>query len=287
MSKVNIGLRQANRLAQMSPKAQLGFIAEGLPLIRDSAFGFWSAAQALQGHSREREVLEGFAEEEAAKGLILMDIVRCPSALMKDRLTPMLSWFYNHLARMIYANAASWKPVDTKQLQEYVDTARRTHYLEGNMGEYILPNWEEYRRESQLYVDIAAFENGDPVWSAPVVHDGVSIGDWPPPSLQLVEALHQLGLTTEAGLQATSETWGTVTFQDKEGFEDIRKILERLLARAIAESLPLETAEEKHVQTLYRLWQIPMYLLDLKRLPVSLEELKRHQEAMLWAEAGY
>ncbi|MEJ6785613.1 hypothetical protein [Aminobacter sp. Piv2-1] len=62
--------------------------------------------------------MEGFAEEEAAKALILMDIVRCPPALLAERMRPMLGWFYNHLARLIYAKAADCKPVDTTMLQE-------------------------------------------------------------------------------------------------------------------------------------------------------------------------
>ncbi|RWI18671.1 MAG: hypothetical protein EOQ92_23025 [Mesorhizobium sp.] len=258
-----------------------------MPLIRDSAFGFWSAAQALKDNPREREVMEGFAEEEAAKGLILVDIVRCPPSLLKDRMGPMLGWFYNHLARLIYAKAASWRPVNTKQLQDYLDDSRKAHDLEGYAGEYIVPNWEEYRRESQLYVDIAAFESGDPVWSAPVVHDGLSFGDYTPAALQVVDALHHLGLTTEAGLKVTSEVWGTVTFSENEDFRDVERLIQQLVERAVAEKLPLETAENEHVQTLYRFWQIPMYLLDLRKIDIPLDALRERQEAMLWAEAGY
>ena len=58
MGKVNIGLKQAQRLAQLSPKARFAFLAEGLPLIRDSAFSFWNAARALESHAREREVVD-------------------------------------------------------------------------------------------------------------------------------------------------------------------------------------------------------------------------------------
>ena len=33
-------------------------------------------------------------------------------------------------------------------------------------------------------------------------------------------------------------------------------------------------------------WQLPMYHLDFKLLPVSLEELRRQQQANLWSEYG-
>lgn len=283
----NFGLKQARRLSQLSPKCRLAFIAEGLPLIRDSALGFWNAAKALQNNPREREVLEGFAEEEASKALILMDIVRCPPALLTSRMRPMLGWFYNHLARLIYAKAMDWRPTSTTQLQEYVDDTRKAHDLEGYAGEYIFPNSEEYRRESQLYVDISAYEDGEPIWNTPIVNDGLRFGHFMPASLQIVEALHHLGLTTTPGLVATAEIWGKVTFRAKEDHHDACRLTEELVARAIAEKLPLETASQEHVETLHHSWQIPMYSIDLRKIVVPLAELRERQEAMLWAQAGY
>lgn len=46
---------------------------------------------------------------------------------------------YGHLAPMIYAEAQSWKPVSSTQLQEYVHSRYPTHYLEGDYGEYPRP----------------------------------------------------------------------------------------------------------------------------------------------------
>jgi hypothetical protein len=143
-----IGLHQARRLCQLDESARLAFIAEGLPVILRSAQGFWTAAEQLQTHRREAKVLEGYAEEEAAKILILVDAVRCPPKLVASRLNRIVGWFYNHLARLIYAEAVSWKPTHLAELREYVDRQRRGHYLEGNAGEYIAPNWAVYQRES-------------------------------------------------------------------------------------------------------------------------------------------
>jgi hypothetical protein len=104
--------------------------------------------------------LVNHAEEEAAKILIVMDIVRRPQKLCASKLGPMVKWFYDHLARLIYANAASWKPMHVTQLREYVDDMRKAHYLEEEFGEYILPNREIFSRESNLYADIEAYEDG-------------------------------------------------------------------------------------------------------------------------------
>jgi hypothetical protein len=143
-----IGLHQAKRLCQLDEASRLKFIAEGLPVILRSAQGFWQAAQQLQSHGREAEILKGFAEEEAAKILILVDAVRCPPELITSRLSRIVGWFYDHLARLIYAEAVSWKPTNLAELREYVDRQRRGHYLEGHAGEYIMPNWAVYQRES-------------------------------------------------------------------------------------------------------------------------------------------
>lgn len=163
-----IGLRQAKRLCQLSHSQRLEFLAEALPIILRSAQGFWQSSEQLrQSHRREAKVLEGFAKEEAAKILILIDAVRCPPKLIASKLNRIVGWFYDHLARLIYAEAVSWKPMHLAQLREYVDLQRRGHFLEGHAGEYILPNWTIYQRESRLYVDIEAYQDEELNWSAP------------------------------------------------------------------------------------------------------------------------
>jgi hypothetical protein len=79
MSKLsNIGLRQGRLLCQMKHDERLTFLAEGLPIILGSAQGLWAASQLLRTMPREADVLRNHAEEEAAKVLIVMDMVRCP-----------------------------------------------------------------------------------------------------------------------------------------------------------------------------------------------------------------
>jgi hypothetical protein len=77
-----IGLHQAKRLCQLDEASRLEFIAEGLPIILNSARSFLQPAEQPPSHGREAEVLKGFAEEEAAKVLILIDAVRCPPKIV-------------------------------------------------------------------------------------------------------------------------------------------------------------------------------------------------------------
>ena len=283
----NIGLSQAQRLCQMSQSDRLDCIADGLPIILASSMGFWQAATKLNNHVREAVVLARHAEEEAAKVLILMDIVRCPRQLLASRIGDMVKWFYSHLARLIYAEAVSWKPMHVAQLREYVNSNRKSHEVEGAVGEYILPNWTIFNREGVLYADIAVYEGESNQWNNPadLIHD-FSFPRHPPTVLQLAEAMSQLGLFTRRGLEATAATWATTEFKDQESFQDARDLTWKLIERLEDEELPSQQAEQQHVQLLYDTWPLPMYNLDFRLIPVPLEDLRAKQDSMLWQEMG-
>jgi hypothetical protein len=284
-----IGLKQAKRLCPMPERERLSLIAEGLPLVLKSSQGFWNAAQQLNDHPREANVLTGFASEEAAKILILMDVVRCPPKLVASKLNKLIRWLYDRLARMIYAKAVSWKPTHLAQLRDYVDRERRGHYIEGYAGEYIMPNSSVYERENRLYVDVEAYQDGSLGWSAPndVLYRGIlPFSAFTPPALRVAEAMEQLGLFNPKGLQATSEIWGSVEYREKENPRDGRELTEQLLTRMHDEGLILDTAQNAHMSTLLWEWQIPMYNLDFSLIPVTLEELRAEQEQAYWNEVG-
>ncbi len=97
-----IGFKQAAQIANMTGAARLAFIAEGLPIIFESAKSLMAASRALETFPRERSILEGHAAEECAKILILVDLVRCPPKRSAALTGTMMRWFYSHLARIIY-----------------------------------------------------------------------------------------------------------------------------------------------------------------------------------------
>jgi hypothetical protein len=285
MKKLQIGQRQASRICQMTAGDRLAFIAEGLPIIHASAIGFWSASTELRDKPREAEVLAGFAKEEAAKILILLDIIRCPSKRIAGTVNRMLDWFYKHHVRLIYAQLAEWWFTDVADLRKAVAPLRKVHDLEGNMGEYIVPNHTVYQRESKLYADVEAYEDGTPIWNAPVVHPS-GFPAHMPAVVQVVDALAACGIFSLAGLKATSQVWGQLEFQETETLQDAERLTKELLARLIADCLPSESATQDHVNALYRHWPLPMYNVDLDPIPVTLEELKAEQERLYWAEVG-
>ena len=283
----NVGLSQAQRLCQMPQSERLVFIAEGLPIIFGSAQGFWQAATTLSKHVREAVVLTSHAKEEAAKVLILMDMIRCPGRLQASRIGDMCKWFYSHLARMIYAEAVSWKPMHVAQLREYVDRSRKSHDLDGAVGEYVVPNWMNFNRERVLYSDIAAYEGEGARWNDPTDHiHEFSFPDPPPMVLKLAEAMSLLGMFTRRGLEVTAETWAKTDFKDQESFPEASALTQRLIERLVGKGLPSDRAEQKHAQLLLSEWPLPMYHLDFGLIPVPLEDLQDEQDRLMWQEVG-
>ncbi len=67
-------------LLQLSVAEFLATLASGLPLISENASSLWTEASEMSrlGARRGVGILQAFAEEEAAKALILFDAVRCP-----------------------------------------------------------------------------------------------------------------------------------------------------------------------------------------------------------------
>lgn len=280
----DIGLKQLRALANLPPAARWEVIGEGLPILLRSAETLYAAGVAAGKEGRVGQILQGHATEEAAKILILLDYVRCPLGLSK-RAQGQFDAFYDHGARLIYSQACSWKPVDVAMLREYVDHTRASHYVEGDCGEYIMPNWELYSREARLYGDLARMDAGALVWNDPdAVADAIDIFGAPPISLRLVRALARAGAFTRPGLQIVHEVWSPHAFEDTETHELATRLVQETLERLIAADLPSAEATEEDARTLYREWQMPMYAIDAKPLPADLADLQAEQRAHLYAQ---
>ena len=279
-----IDLRQARLLCQMSHVDRLAVLADGLPVILKSAKSLWRGSKRLgKKMSREAAVLQRLANEEVAKILILIDVVRCPKSKVDSRIGPMMRWFYDHLARLIYEEIAMAAPVDVCQLQEYVDSHRKSHELEGYVGEYILPNWHIYLRESQLYADMVTDGNGKLSWNDPVQTRSHASFDIPF-SLQLVEAMSMLGIFKLEGLKVTSEIWDTVEFLDAQGRPEAGDLTKKLVQRLLDEELPRKGVTDDHARILFHFWQLPMYNIDFKMMKVPIDQLQKQQRLLAIAE---
>ena len=270
-----IRLRRARHLHWIAPDKRLEIIAKGLPIILASAQSLWCASRRLgEEMPRESGVLRGFAAEEAAKALILIDAVRCPRKRARSRLRSILGWFYDHLARLIYAESVVFPRVTVRELREHVELHRKDFYSNAPAGEMIFQNQHLYRREGLLYADVLARElvgeSDELSWSDPFEiarsADSVAAREVSRRLLQLVEAMATLGIFSLQGLKATSEVWNKVEFAGPESHSDAMELVRDLVDRLVRENLPKEDSVDLHLETLYNYWRLPMYNLDFKKI---------------------
>jgi hypothetical protein len=277
----DIGMKQLRTLSNLPMAKRLDLIAEGLPLLLRSAEDLYRARTQVGPDRRVSQILLGHATEEAAKILILLDYVRCPSAL-NARAQGQLSAFYDHGARLIYAQACRWRPDTVATLREYVDRTRASHAVEGNYGEYIVPNWELYTREARLYADLTRTDTGALVWNDPtdwpVPRD---LFGYPPAALAVTRSLARVGALSRQGLDVIRAVWSETAFRDPEHASTSDELIQETLRLLIESGLPAEEATDVDVRTIYSDWQMPMYAIDVQIQPADLERLRAEQEAHL------
>ena len=127
-------------LAKWSDSRLFEEAAAGIPLIAENAKSLNETAQRLYS-AREyqaSEIIRGFAEEEAAKVLILLDALRCPP----ERRLDTLKCFDIHLAKRIYALTCSFPNIlSFGELGDLVAHERQPYYLDGpNSVDWIFTN---------------------------------------------------------------------------------------------------------------------------------------------------
>lgn len=280
----DIGMRAVRVLANMPQAQRLDFIAEGLPILMKSADELFDAADALgSAHPRGAAILDAQANEELAKVLIFMDLARCPKALWSDRTSFMINWFYNHLARLIYLEAQYWRPATMSQLQDYVDDNRRSHYLDGPVGEYIFPNSAVFQRESQLYADAMIYDDGRVVWNTP--ENDARFSRRSPGPRYTCNALRSFGALSRSGLEVVAGVWGKVDFTGAAHPTMALHLTREMIRELETAGLITAAASKDQVNSLIN-WQMPMYRIDFSRIDVPLSQLEAEREANLWHEAG-
>jgi AbiV family abortive infection protein len=201
-------------LLQLSAEDFLTTVAEGLPLILDNAKRLWAEASLASQAGAERGacILQAFAEEEAAKGLLLLDSLRCPTS-MRENYLRLLKGFDQHVPKGVYVRYYITSPADMVEVRRIVDNYRQGFAREGEYGEYILPNEITTSRESQLYVSYVRYDDGSHHWSSPrepfhfSFHNQSNL-------IQLLEAFRHAGLFEPKALRVFREYWQAFPFED-------------------------------------------------------------------------
>ena len=259
----------------------------GIHHVMDAVDRLDTAAEELHGAGRHypSRVLEYFAAEEAAKVLILVDAVRCPKNKRAEK-SRTLGYFYNHIAKGIYAKICDWRPVDLAEVRKGVDDERRGLYLDGpNNVDWIFSNSITERRESRLYVgyfceDTGGENHGEGYWTSPL-NDVARVSEFlsyhTSSVVELARALYQTNATTPDGLSVIAEIWRNVDVRDEMRFDELER-LNRHTLKALNDRGLLAPVSNQIQATVEMRWIYPLWTLDLHMSEVKKNELLEEQQ---------
>jgi AbiV family abortive infection protein len=275
------GLKQ---LAQLSVERRLEAIAEGLSLIAENVRSLRDDIACLYEGKRLRaaEVMTGLADEEAAKTLILLDLVRAgvsDSQMLKQQTTR----FYEHLARCIFAEMAHMAPASFGEIEGLVNLERRSHYLDGpDDVDWIFRNQLITEREQRLYVDYVVDE-ADARWISPKRFEDLGFGPLTE-APNLVIALEETGCTSLAGLRICADEWEGVVMESDTHWQVVAAINRRILGRLADQDPAFAAASGEDQRRVIDHWTFPLTRLDLRMDSVASTDL---QEQRARTEADY
>jgi hypothetical protein len=267
---------------------RLELIAEGLPILLNSAEELDHAANQLPKISeRARAILVGLAEEEAAKILVLLDVIRCPKSKQKY-ISRTLRHFYDHLARLLYVEACSWCPFVFEELVKIINYQRFSHYQDGVNGpEYVFRNRLLDDRETFLYTDLVDYGNGSGLewavagprfvrYNEEEIEQGFSHVPYLR-ALPLCRALSSAGAFTLEGLRSIAEIWQSLDLNKDTSRTEINCFIEATLQ---AGKFAVRATDDEIDQICN--WQFPMYPLNLSEIEVTQAELEAERVAYNW-----
>ncbi|MET7720676.1 hypothetical protein [Streptomyces mirabilis] len=262
------------------PKAErLVLIAEGLELLAEHVGTLRDDLIHLQeaGRSRGAAVIDGLASEEAAKMLILWDVVRMGWS-DTDAVRGQLRNFYNHLARGIYARLIAGRPADLAEVRDYSESLRRSLYLDGpNDVDWIFRNSVEADREESLYVDYVTSE-GDSAWITPERLSDLKLSSWPSMVIDLALALHRFGCTSEKGLEIIAKEWDGISLADDTHWVEVERVNRSILEKLHAAGLCSADLTQQDLRLALEHWTFPLGGLDLTAIKVTKTELLAERE---------
>ena len=257
-------------------------ISEGIPLIVENAVNLDESAGRLHRDKEFRvsEIIRGFAEEEAAKVLILIELVRCPRDWQQRG--EVARRFYGHVAKRIYAmtctlpNFASFR-----ELCEFVKSELSSYYLDGpNSVDWVFPNSISAEREQSLYVDYVrdiTDEAGDCFWNVPYSPASDPLQYETPDCVKLGRALSEAGANSPEGLAAMADIW--------RGFKPDSQTDRKQLRNLIVHTLDQLTkcgrgvGDDRGASSLIAsTWSFPLWPLTMKEPSRSPEELNELRE---------
>lgn len=145
------------------------------------------------------------------------------------------------------------------RLRDYAEHERHAHYVEGNFGEYVVPNSKQLSRERALCTDIGKHDDGKPYWNRPTGYQTELpfLANYKPVAVALAEAFSALGMLSARGVQIIARTWDTVEFKnDEQTAQDSKSLIQTAIEAVIDSGLASDSADRGHVDFVRRRWQM-------------------------------
>lgn len=277
-------------LEQLSDNVLFETLSEGMQLIVDNVESFDANACRLyqDGEFRASEIMCGFADEEAAKVLILIDYVRCPKS-SKQR-AQVLKRFYGHVAKRIHAMACDYPRIASfAELSELIESECRPWYLDGpNDVDWIFPNSILQKREHDLYVDYVRDVTdtaGTCHWIAPEPPMPFLSQYQASDCVTLVRFLSAAGALSANGLAEIADIWREFEPVPHTDRGDLRRLITKTLHRL---ELCCGTVEEATARFIVSHWPFPLWPLTVKEPrpdDIDLDDLREERKRIVeWIE---
>jgi hypothetical protein len=262
-------------------------LAKGLALLVEHVQSLRLSAEVLEktDDCRGRPILQAVMGEEAAKVLILLDVVRGGWRDQKAA-TKHLGYFGDHFVRGIYQRVTSINPGSFGEVHRYIESLRPELYLDGPTGgDWIFRNEIDSARELAFYVDYVKEEEGLR-WVTPDGGFRPSVDIPANATADLVLAMGRIGLLTTEALAVVAHQWMNVLIVDSTGFGEHFRIVSNVQKQLVDRRLYGPTASAADFKLVADKWPFPLNSLQLKRIEVIGTELDAQRvqaENAFWA----
>ncbi|MFK0071894.1 hypothetical protein [Arthrobacter woluwensis] len=290
-----VGPRRLGAIVNMKGPERLDVIGEGLARLGERVATLAQSVERLEnsGDPSGAAALNVVCTEEAAKVLILLDIARVPHP--KVLLNAACKYFYDHLARGIYARVHSGYPDHYGEIIRYVESLRVSHYLDGPTGaDWIFRNDLQRERDAALYVDYEEVEPGVFSWTGgdpEYLVTNQTLTD-------LILAMRASGMLTPVGATVVADTWKGAKIEPETRWDICRDLnvaaLNRLFEHDLQAVAPTarENFRAKRLtagRIVARRWTFPLLGLELTLENITKDEIERARTASYeqWMQEQY
>ena len=276
-------VKQLSTISNLPWGERIAVISDGLQAIWRNVASLRGTLELLKRASdwRGYSLVQTFAEEEAAKYLILLDYVRYPNSkkALADRY---LKYFYSHFVRLLYSELCKIRPATWDEILDWLEIQRASDFLDGpNDVDWMFRNEILQNREGALYVDYVQMD-GEWFWITPSDREletlGI-VGITGSPVLHLVERLEDAGFTSICALNEIQDTWSAVGMEPGTHWQEIRAKNIETLKRVDTCREPIdEELSDLNAKGIVDNWSFPLHGVDLEMFKVNRKELEEYRQ---------